>query len=114
MTETSYKQVNILGTDYKIFYETENPRFDEVDGYTDYSTKEIHIQIQMPSKDIMHNLKYYQDYVLRHEIIHTFLYESGLDTQSNETEMWARNEEMVDWLAIQFSKIVKVFKELKI
>lgn len=108
--------VDILGTEYRIFYQDENPRFEnlEADGFIDISTKEIYIKIQKPNMDDMRNLRYYQDYVLRHEIIHAFLYESGLDTQTHETDMWARNEEMIDWLAIQFDKIQKVFKELQI
>lgn len=50
---------------------------------------------------------------LRHEIIHAFLNESGLGWNSFPVEhAWAKNEEMVDWIAIQFPKISKVFKEL--
>ena len=56
----------------------------------------------------------YRKQVLRHEIVHAFLFESGLDINSNKSEEWARNEEMIDWLAIQFHKIEKVFKELDI
>ena len=64
--------------------------------------------------DSKKNLKAYQNSVLRHEIIHAFLYESGLDTCTSCTGNWALNEEMVDWLAIQTPKIFKVFKELNI
>lgn len=39
---------------------------------------------------------------LRHEIIHAFLEESGLDNYSED-------EELVQWLAIQFPKIAEVF-----
>lgn len=39
---------------------------------------------------------------LRHEIIHAFFEESGLDEYSE-------NEELVQWLAIQFPKIAEVF-----
>ena len=42
----------------------------------------------------------------RHEIIHAFLFESGLAENSS----WAQNEEMVDFFAIQFSKLVEAFK----
>ena len=50
---------------------------------------------------------------LRHEVIHAFLNESGLGWNSLPVEhAWAKNEEMVDWIAIQFPKICKVFKEL--
>lgn len=50
---------------------------------------------------------------IRHEIIHAFIHESGLDQCSfGYTGPWARNEEMVDWFAIQSPKIFKVFAEL--
>ena len=49
---------------------------------------------------------------LRHEIIHAFLHESGLSGSSATDVPWAMNEEMVDWFAIQFPKIIKVFTEL--
>lgn len=49
---------------------------------------------------------------LRHEIMHAFLNESGLQSSSiRYSEAWARNEEMVDWFAIQSPKIFKSFKE---
>lgn len=54
--------------------------------------------------------------VLRHEIIHAFLSESGLADSSNSTgeDGWAVNEEMVDWFARMSPKIFKVYKELQI
>jgi hypothetical protein len=51
---------------------------------------------------------------MRHEILHAFLYESGLRENSNKVYAWAENEEMVDWIAIQFPKIEKIYKELNI
>lgn len=53
--------------------------------------------------------------VLRHEILHSYLYESGLDSNSfslNDDVAWALNEEMVDWFAIQSPKIFKTYKEV--
>ena len=44
--------------------------------------------------------------VKRHEIIHAFLFESGLA----ENSAWAQNEEMVDFFAIQFPKLLKAFE----
>lgn len=47
---------------------------------------------------------------LRHEIIHAYLDESGLCDSANPTEAaWSKNEEMVDWFAIQWPKISKTF-----
>lgn len=49
---------------------------------------------------------------LRHEIIHAFLYESGLWGSSASVESWATNEEMVEWFALQIPKMTKVFEQL--
>lgn len=54
-----------------------------------------------------------QDEALRHEVIHAFLFESGLkDSTCFYEGGWSTNEEMVDWFAIQGPKIVKAWKEL--
>ena len=52
--------------------------------------------------------------ILRHEIIHAYLVESGLNENANAIENWATNEEMVDWFALQSEKIFKTYKELNI
>lgn len=49
---------------------------------------------------------------LRHEVIHAFLSESGLRGSSSGTDVWALNEEMVDWFALQLPKMMKVFEQL--
>lgn len=51
---------------------------------------------------------------LRHEIVHAFLNESGLKESASKCDIWSKNEEMVDWIAIQFPKILKVYEQLKI
>lgn len=49
--------------------------------------------------------------ILRHELIHAFLNESGLSCNANEFGgSWAKNEEMVDWISIQIPKIVEAYK----
>lgn len=63
------------------------------------------------SIDSKRDLVAYQRKVIRHEIIHAFLYESGLDNNSLSGGAWAKNEEMVDWLSIQAPKIFKAFRE---
>jgi hypothetical protein len=50
--------------------------------------------------------------ILRHEITHAFLNESGLQASSAEWGAgWAHNEEMIDWIALQFPKMLKAFEE---
>lgn len=51
---------------------------------------------------------------LRHEIMHAFLNESGLANSSLQYDAgWAKNEEMIDWFALQSPKIFKAFQEAK-
>lgn len=58
------------------------------------------------------NIAEYNKKVLRHEIIHAFLRESGLSGNSMQYDgAWAQCEEMVDWIAIQFPKILKAFQD---
>lgn len=53
-----------------------------------------------------------QKAILRHEIVHAFLNESGLTSNSSSTDAWARNEEMVDWFALQGPKIYKIWQKV--
>jgi len=48
---------------------------------------------------------------LRHEIVHAFLFECGLSACSGYADHWAKNEEMVDWIAIQGPKIHEAWKK---
>ena len=45
-----------------------------------------------------------------HEIVHAFLHESGLSSNSE----WAMNEEIADWIALQLPKIISICNELNI
>lgn len=113
------KEIYILGTIYTIYTnvnENDEPRIRNLSGFCDYSTKEIFIssEVEKEDEDSLKNLKYYKNKVIRHEIIHAFLYESGLRENSNMQVAWSENEEMVDWFAMQSPKILKVFQELDI
>jgi hypothetical protein len=112
-------KVNILGSEWNVKFgsEEEYPSLAKMDGYADSSIREIVVDDMEASKGQIESkadLKSYQKQVVRHEIIHAFLFESGLDSNSNSTESWATNEEMVDWFAIQSPKIFKAFNELKL
>ena len=101
------KKVNILGTTYTMYLETtteEEPRLKRMDGFLDFSTKEIYIQKFEPDEDSIKDLKSYEKQVIRHEIIHGYVFESGLKGNSLGVDAWANNEEMTDFFAIQFPK----------
>jgi hypothetical protein len=104
------KEVNVLGTMYMLAETTEenDARLKGKDGYCDTSEKRCAVDMMrdMP-EDGKANPEEYKHTVIRHELIHAFLYESGLDTCS-----WAMNEEMVEWLSIQIPKIAAEFSRL--
>lgn len=109
-------KINILGSQWKIVYGSENeyPALKEMDGYTDSSTRTIvvsnmHYVEKEPGAKA--NMSEYIRQVARHEIIHAFLYESGLDESSCKSDAWAVNEEMVDWFSIQIPKIQRCMQE---
>lgn len=110
------KEISILGTKYKIFYDSEkcDPKMAGADGYVERFLKEIHINSELYDEEYRKNpsvaggLERHIPSVFRHEIIHVFLFECGLWENCD----WATNEEMTDWFAKQFPKIQKVFKQL--
>ena len=111
------KSINILGTDYTIEYKTDNQDdiLKDSNGYCDITSKRIVILAEKRETDDIDNFKYLQDKTIRHELIHAFIFESGLFNNTYNTNGgWAKNEEMVDWFAIQAPKLFKTFKELDI
>ena len=100
-------KVDILGTIYKIKRKTLDNA--DVDGWCDYTSKTIVIR-----KDNYNNIGDFDELVkkqLRHEIIHAFLAESGLQSNFEHCKQFGHDETMVDWIAIQFPKIYKVYKD---
>lgn len=100
------KKVNILGTPYVILYqnEEENSKLIGNNGLCEQYSKRIVIDDGSSVKGDPLTVENYEELekkVLRHELIHAFLGESGLRSDSE----WAENEEMVDYFAIQFEKI---------
>lgn len=111
MMTTKIQKVNILGTAYMIKEQSveENVLLDGLDGYCDRTIKEIIIRRE--NQGNFGDMESYVKEVKRHEIIHAFLAESGLDASSGACECWANNEEMVDWFAMQGLKIYKAWEE---
>lgn len=111
-------KVKVLGTNYEIISVEETndnlekyPLLKENSGYTDITTKQIYILKYKTTEDTFIKLDILYKKTLRHELVHAFLYESGLFNNTNSD--WAKNEEVVDWIAIQFEKMLKVFIELQ-
>lgn len=110
-------KINVLGTKYTL--RRVNNGQDKLmsnmnfGGYCDDGKKEIVIlnmksvpNLEYESEEIIKNK---ECKTIKHELIHAFLNESGLEW--NSPGAWAKNEEMVDRFAIQMPKLLKAFKE---
>jgi hypothetical protein len=116
-TSNDVKAVNILGSEWTIKYVDDDPAFEQANGITNDAAREIIIEnVKMTDDPLAFDMQSQyinQKRVLRHELIHAYLYESGLGDSSNSCDAWAVNEEMVDWFARNSPKIFATFKELK-
>ena len=113
-------KISILGTEYtisKVKYD-QDPDFakSSISGYCDPALKQIVICDMSTHPG-------YEDYTkeswaiteqdtLRHEIVHAFFNESGLqDCSLQPAGPWAKNEEMIDWIALVGPRIMKAWHE---
>ncbi len=113
------KKVKILGVTYSVHFVScqSDTELSGKFGYTAVKDRKIVIGDLNTYDEWKNESKAAKDRqrseTVRHEIIHAFLYESGLWGSSKSTDNWAMDEEMVDWIAIQMPKIVAVCKELE-
>jgi hypothetical protein len=104
-------KIDVLGTKWSVTIcsEKDDERLHDCDGYSDWTTKKIAVEKEVVGT--LEDMDVYVKKVLRHEIVHAFLLESGLHECSGETDAWASNEAMVDWFARQGPKIYAAWKE---
>lgn len=101
-------RVNILGTDYQVMfvkpseYENLNPNDG---GLCDHEKRIIVINTDALPDAEREEYKV----TLRHEIIHAYLFECGLGANWEHPEM-GHDETYVDWIAMQFPKILRTFR----
>ena len=113
--------IDVMGETYQVFYrsEEEDPGLEGCLGYCDKYQKLIVID-DGDADDVIEMAKEYgeqwstsydklQKKVLRHELTHAFITECGLSESSQG--QWACNEEVVDFLAINATKLVKLFEK---
>ena len=112
---------SILGTDYTIkVVDYENEIYfkeNGCDGYCDDAEKvicicnlETHPEYKNESA---HTCEFEEKSTLRHEIIHAYLNEAGLNASALPSpSAWSKNEEMVDFFAIQLPKIAETCQSL--
>ena len=103
--------IDILGTPYNIKFCTsqEYPKLDtrDADGLCEQYSKEIIIRTGYEYESgCYNNILDYREKVLRHELFHAIFHECGLDKYSND-------EDLVNFLALQYGKIVNIMNKAK-
>jgi hypothetical protein len=104
-------RANVLGTEYEITEvdRSSDPILKDSSGYCDKTVRKIILDNMESTKkeyDSVKNMESEKKDTLRHELIHAFLNESGLASQCE----W-NTKEMVDWVALQFPKMMKAMIE---
>lgn len=102
-----HTKINVLGVDYTVKEDDvlNDEDLEGLGGYCNFNEKTIIINKKL-NNDGREREK---QATIRHEIIHAVLHESGLDVSS-----WGRNEEIVDWIALQYPKFSKLFKDINV
>lgn len=110
----TYKECDILttilGTEYTvhIWPESKEQRFQELncDGFCDPTTKELFISnyIDSNKKINVSDPLYAIRHTIRHEMVHAFMYESGLGEDWEHGDV-GQEETVVDWIARQIDKM---------
>lgn len=101
-------KIPVLGTEYKIYElsRTEDECLKDCDGYCDKTLKKIVIS-KKENDCNLGDFEVYRRKIMRHEIIHAFLFESGL--HENFTHDVGHDETYVDWIAVQYPKLKIAF-----
>lgn len=102
--------VDVLGIPYSVNItpEADDPKLETMDGYTDPSIKRIVISDVHRRPEDPENVQdqdWVQRNIIRHELIHAFIVESG-----NQDAFW-HTEDMVRWLAYMFPRLLAAFNE---
>ena len=109
-------KIDILGTEYTIKHaekEAVKDFKDEIaDAFCDCTSREIVIRNIKDDEDIG-NKQNYINRLLRHEVIHAYMFECGLGAEIPHPQT-GHDEAMIDWFARMAPRIMQTFIELDI
>lgn len=105
---TNCFEIRILGATWKVRIqeEADEKRLAECSGFTDWTDKLI---VVYDGRKIgnLGNPEKFMAKVLRHEIVHAFMYECGLGDDWEHAER-GHDETVVDWIAVQLPRLYAV------
>ena len=104
-------KINVLGTDYEFIVANDEDvikNMEDIDGLCNVFDKEIVVRdakyVATDASSASGKLNA-MDTVLRHEIVHAVMYESGFGAYDDE--------DLVDWIARMIPKIELIFDKIK-
>ena len=105
-------KVNILGSEWTVrsATESEEPRLVGISGFTDWTTRTICLDINTNGN--IGSIKTYMNQVIKHEVVHAFMFESGLG-DAFEHKDFGQEETIVDWFAFQMGNILNVVMDIQ-
>ncbi|MFA5239796.1 MAG: hypothetical protein WC476_08850 [Phycisphaerae bacterium] len=112
-------RIDILGTEYELVLigSKSDKALEEMNGFRDAFTKKIVVNDFSNEEYDPTNTRNLPELLRqnkRHEIVHAFMFESGLDADAMISDCpWPRCEEIVGWFAIQGPKIYAAWKQAK-
>lgn len=112
MDERKEYALTILGSEWTMRIATieEEPILANADGITDWSTKTMLIKAKQGESEFpLADFQSYQKEVRRHEIVHAYLFESGLGNDFCHPE-YGHDETTIGWMAIQIPKMMETFR----
>lgn len=106
--------VDVLGTPYHIWLDvskSDDPELALSDGYCDVSVKRIVVCNDEDSD--LYDFAEYRRNSLRHELIHAFMFESGIGPNTKwDWPGQTHPESLVEWIAFQIPKMVDAMKKV--
>ena len=109
----THTTVSVLGEEWDVNIKAAN---DELrltgGGFCDDTVRELCVkalsQKELEEPDTVKNYAARQRHCAAHEIVHAFLFESGLSADS-----WADNEEIVDWIGHNIKRMAKALEQVE-
>lgn len=103
--------VEILGSMWEVQLrnEYEDKRLKDCSGFTDWTSRTI-VVMDSRNDGNLKRMDVYMMKVLRHEVVHAFMFESGLGDDW-EHGIIGQEETVVDWIAYQIPKIYAAVAE---
>lgn len=82
-------KINILGTDYDIILDNENPKMKDSDGFCEWVAKKIIITDSCRNdEDVLENIDEYIHKVIRHEAFHALLRKWASKSGCKTKNLW--------------------------